>query len=183
MLEWPSSVSCCSSQVLVSWIIISVTYLIAEKGANHMLRTAVIIFMFVASISSSLADMRADSLLLTSARSKNIQMIELAISLDGDVNVTDEIGRTPLILASFHGYIPVMELLLERKAQIKARDSMGRTALMWAALAGKIEAVDPLLARGADTLALDKKGNSAVEWALREGHQELSNVLRVRAKN
>ena len=87
--------SCCSSQVLVSWIIISVTYLIAEKGANHMLRTA----------------------------------------------------------------------------------------LMWAALAGKIEAVVLLLARGADTLALDKKGNSAVEWALREGHQELSNVLRVRAKN
>ena len=42
--------------------------------------------------------MRADSLLLTGARSKNIQMIELAISLDGDVNVTDEIGRTPLNL-------------------------------------------------------------------------------------
>ena len=60
---------------------------------------------------------------------------------------------------------------------------MLRTALMWAALAGKIEAVDLLLARGADTLALDKKGNSAVEWALREDHQELSNVLRVRAKN
>ena len=60
---------------------------------------------------------------------------------------------------------------------------MLRTALMWAALAGKIEAVVLLLARGADTLALDKKGNSAVEWAQREGHQELSNVLRVCAKN
>ena len=148
-----------------------------------MLRTAVITCASVVSISLALADMRSDSLLLTGARSKNIQMIELALSMDGDVNVTDEIGRTPLIWASFHGYLPVIELLLERRAQIEARDSMGRTALMWAALAGKIEAVDLLLAKGADVLTLDKKGNSAAKWALQEGHEELSNVLRGRAKN
>ena len=111
MLEWPSSVSCCSSQVLVSWIIISVTYLIAEKGANHMLRTAVIIFRFVASISSSLADMRADSLLLTGARSKNIQMIELALTQGADIQALDDNGVGAAEWASREGYIALSAAL------------------------------------------------------------------------
>ena len=132
-----------------------------------MLRFAVFLLLMSTLISPLLADLRADSLLLTGARAKNIQMIELALAQGADVNTIDEIGRTTMIWASFHGYLPLIKLLLERGAGVEARDAMGRTALMWAALAGRARVVELLLAGGANVEAIDKNGAKAAEWARR----------------
>ncbi len=137
----------------------------------------VLIIIFVSQVSTVLADMRADSLLLTGARSKNVGMIELALSRGAELNSKDELGRTPLIWASFHGEIKIMDILWKEGAKLDEQDSMGRTALMWSALSGRLKAIEFLIAKGANFKMLDSKGLSAAEWALREGHEDISNAL------
>ena len=116
-----------------------------------MLRYAVLLVLVFLQISMAWADLRSDSLLRTGARAKNIQIIELALTQGADVNTTDEIGRPPLIWASFHAHCSLIGLLLERGA-----------------------AVD----EGANAQALDDKGVSAAGWASQEGQLALSDVLR-----
>ena len=76
-----------------------------------MQRYAVFLVLVFLQISSVWADLRADSLLLTGARAKNIQMIELALTQGADIQALDDNGVGAAEWASREGYIGLSEAL------------------------------------------------------------------------
>ena len=51
---------------------------------------------------------------------------------DVDMNLADENGNTPLIVACYHGHIHIVNVLLENRADIDHADNNGITSLIWA---------------------------------------------------
>ena len=72
---------------------------------------AVLLVLVFLQISSAWADLRADSLLLTGARAKNIQMIKLALTQRADVQALDDNGVGAAEWASREGHISLSEAL------------------------------------------------------------------------
>ena len=66
------------------------------------------------------------------------------------VNIHNEMGETPLMLAAISGNTTALALLLARGAQLDAKDVHGWTALMKAVALGDTEMVKFLLEAGAD---------------------------------
>jgi len=85
-----------------------------------------------------------------------------------EIDVRDEQGRTPLLLAADNeGRVPdeVMELLLTKGADINARDNDGNTALMLTAKSGSIAGVDFLIQHNANVNVKNQSGKTAIQFA------------------
>lgn len=84
--------------------------------------------------------------------------VALHIDRGGDVNATDERGRSALLLAVLQGHTGICRLLLESGADPLARDDAGNDALTVAISENHIAIADLLrrdVERGADSLASD----------------------------
>ncbi|MFH1114001.1 MAG: ankyrin repeat domain-containing protein [Pseudomonadota bacterium] len=68
-----------------------------------------------------------------------------------DVNVTNDLGTTALMMASMKGHTRLVELLLKHGADVRARERDGSTALRWASEKGHQEIVRLLHTRLAET--------------------------------
>ena len=92
-------------------------------------------------------------------------MAGLLIRAGADVNTANELGITPLMLASTNGNgVMVGELLRAGADPAVARQS-GETALMMASRSGSVAAVRGLVAYGADVNATTTGGRTALMWA------------------
>ena len=98
----------------------------------------------------------------------------LAAGLDPNTE-SDRIG-TGLMIAAWHGNIPLMELLVRHGADVNRVNGFKEQALMHAAWKGQREAVVWLLEHGA---SVNRDGNewSALHYAAFEGHAEIARLL------
>ncbi len=98
----------------------------------------------------------------------------LDAGLDPDY-AADRIG-TGLMIAAWHGDIPMMELLVARGANVNKSNALGEQALMHAAWRGQANAVKWLLAKGA---RIDREAMqwSALHYAVFAGHGEVAKLL------
>ena len=78
--------------------------------------------------------------------------------LSREVDIVDEAGWTPLIIASSAGHQDIVEMLVTKGANINAVTSEGRSALLYAASKGREKIVEYLLSKGADPNKADKLG-------------------------
>ena len=76
-----------------------------------MLLNAVLLVLVFLQIAFAWTDLRADSLLLTVARAKNIRMIGLALIQGADVQTLDDNGVGAAEWASREGHISLSEAL------------------------------------------------------------------------
>tara|TARA_B100000315_G_scaffold149692_1_gene138407 strand:+ start:60 stop:296 length:237 start_codon:yes stop_codon:yes gene_type:complete len=67
--------------------------------------------VFLVQISSAWTGFRADSLLLTGTRAKNVQMIELVLTRGADIQALDDNGVGAAEWASREGHISLSETL------------------------------------------------------------------------
>lgn len=105
-----------------------------------------------------------------------------------DVNIPNDAGLTPLMLAVQTGDANVVEMLLRKGAAVNRRDRYGETALILAARSGlgiqtwyvepeeNLRIVRLLLAHGARTHFQDRHGYTALMWA-RKRNQGLTMSL------
>jgi hypothetical protein len=93
------------------------------------------------------------------------------------VDVRDDRGATPLIVAARAGHMAIVDVLLSSGATSDARDSEGATALIEAAYFGRTAVVERLLAAGADANASASDGDSALISAARGGHEDIARLL------
>ena len=112
--------------------------------------------------------------------SDDTRPIELLLARGASVNVRDDHGETPLLIAVGRGSPAIITLLLRRGADVRAKDPWGMTPLMRAA--PHPEAVKLLLAHGADVRVRDTRGKTALDWALTAKNAESAELLKVAAE-
>jgi ankyrin repeat protein len=100
-----------------------------------------------------------------------------------DVNVTDNVGMTPLMYAAMFGHLMVCEFLLETNADVNQQDKRGRTALLLAAGKGHFNVCQLLEAKGADVNVQDNQGKTALLLAAEKGYLAVCQLLGDRCKD
>lgn len=95
----------------------------------------------------------------------DVQRVKKLIAKGADVNATNKVGSTALMLASRDSGLEVMEILIDSGANIDTQNSQGRTALMNAAKNGQRKAIRLLLDHNADLHIKDEDDNTALKWA------------------
>ena len=86
--------------------------------------------------------------LITNSYEGNTEVVKkLLLKNDYTINVDieNELGHTPLIVASSRGHTEVVKLLLERKADVNKQNKNKATALIVASYRGNTEVVDLLI--------------------------------------
>jgi uncharacterized protein len=102
-------------------------------------------------------------------------MADLLIGAGANVNATNDLGVTPLALASSGAMV---KKLLQAGANPNIVSSNGESPLMAAARAGNAESVKALLEHGADVNAKEKlRGQTALMWAVSQQHPDVVRVL------
>lgn len=97
---------------------------------------------------------------------KNAEMLKGVLN-QADVNIADEAGMTPLMVAAqYNTNIRIFEMLVYEGAQIRAVNNVGQSALMIAAQYNTNPSVIRLLVdTGSDINAVDNEGHSALMYA------------------
>jgi hypothetical protein len=98
--------------------------------------------------------------LLRYAYSGDVKKIKATIKKGANVNVTDEKGQTPLMLASEQGHLGIVQSLLNADADIQAIDKRGENALLIATGKGHLSVVTFLLNATGNPNVQDENGNT-----------------------
>lgn len=130
---------------------------------------------------ASLGAAAQSTLVLDATRKANQLQLEKALTAGANPNIQTKNGVTPLMLASYNGYLNIARVLLHFGANpnlitnLNSDFNLGKllsnknsktTALMLAAYTGKLEMVVALIKGGADVNAQDSDGQTALIYAI-----------------
>ncbi|XP_012880704.1 PREDICTED: ankyrin repeat and death domain-containing protein 1B [Dipodomys ordii] len=94
-----------------------------------------------------------------------------------DLNLPDERGRKPFLLAAERGHVEMIEKLIFLNLQTSEKDKEGNTALHLAAMHGHSPAVQVLLTQWQEVNETNELHVSVLQIAIRNGHTSLVNFL------
>ena len=94
-----------------------------------------------------------------------------------DLNVGDEEGRTPLIIAASAGNLEVVKVLMQYGANPDVQDKMGCTALIAAVRRSDAKVVKELVNGGCNVFIKDATGKAAGDYAYADGNNKMIEVL------
>ena len=115
---------------------------------------------------------------------ENPELIKDLIKAGIDLNITNEEGRTPLMMLALVGKNELVEAFIEAGADINKQDSLGQTALMLAIDKYPYpETVKILVKAGADFSIQDLNGDTAISIADRDGRKEIVELLKQSVNN
>jgi ankyrin repeat protein len=128
------------------------------------------------------------TVLMLSAHSGNLSMVELLIEVGADVNAGDKLGWTPLSKAVYNpelnrGFADVVQVLIEARANIEAPIGFGVRPLMLAAGYGETAVVEILLKAGAEILARNEGGYTALMMVKQKHYVDVVNLLHEAEQN
>ncbi|KAL5013516.1 hypothetical protein ScPMuIL_007786 [Solemya velum] len=102
----------------------------------------------------------------------------LLIQRGATLDVTDSIGKTPLVIATEKGYCGICKLLIEKHVNVNRVSRIDRsTALMTACRLGKTNIVQELVNGGALVDVVDDSDRSALHYAAMSGNLEIMKML------
>ena len=102
---------------------------------------------------------------------------------NGDIELRDSYGSTPLMLASYCGHTAMVKYLCEKGAMVDKRDNGGWTALMHAAFYNFIEVTRILLDHNANKDLVNSEGFTALYYAEKFRHGEIEMLLNPDVEN
>ncbi|KAF5639319.1 ankyrin unc44 [Fusarium sp. NRRL 52700] len=108
-------------------------------------------------------------------KAESVAMVQLLRKYNVPLEVEDELGRTPLFLASSLNLIHIIRILLDEGARIDARAQLGDTALYLACYRNYPDIVELLLAEGASVRISTHEGN----WSPLEAAYDYPEVLKL----
>uniref|UniRef100_A0A8D0GHN8 Ankyrin repeat and sterile alpha motif domain containing 4B n=1 Tax=Sphenodon punctatus TaxID=8508 RepID=A0A8D0GHN8_SPHPU len=94
-----------------------------------------------------------------------------------DLNVADEDGMTPTLLAAYHGHLEAVEIICRRGGDPDKCDIWGNTPLHHAASNGCVHCVSFLINFGANVFALDNDMRSPLDAAAGRDRHECVRIL------
>jgi ankyrin repeat protein len=116
------------------------------------------------------------TLLAEAAEAGAFEALQSLLAAGAVAEVADDVGITPLMLASSAADPRSSQRLITAGARVNAVDANGRTSLMHAAAANKPAQIGALLAAGAVLAQVDAQGYSATDIA---AQREATDALRV----
>jgi ankyrin repeat protein len=108
----------------------------------------------------------------------DVEMAGWLIAAGADVNVRNDLGVSPLLIASTNASAPMVERLLDAGANPNAASVGGETPLLVASRAGNAAVVKALLAKGAQVDATEPvRGQTALMWAAANRRADVVRAL------
>jgi len=120
--------------------------------------------------------------LLDAAKYGDMEAVEDFIAIGKDVNMKDDVGRTPLHFAVAYDHNDITTELLANKADVNPVDSKDNTPLHYAAGYGREAAVALLLDAGADVSVQNSTGKTAADLAKLDERNPLSKNAELLAR-
>lgn len=114
---------------------------------------------------------------LKAIENENTEAIHVFLSAGIDLEVKDERGWTPLMIAAANGQEKLTQLLIHSGARLTARDINGFTPLHWAAFKGMSNIVQLLLSKEVDIDSQSKFKWTPLMQACTRGHLEVCSIL------
>ena len=103
--------------------------------------------------------------------------IKYLVDRGEDINHTDNIGWTPLLLALDRGEPETAELLIKAGAPVNKRNKSRMTGLYLASRRGLTDIVKLLIEHGVDVNATIREGRTAIGIAKKNGHTGVVELL------
>ncbi len=100
--------------------------------------------------------------------------IDFLYQQGANVNIRDNGGVTPLMLAAQMSYVEGVDKLVAHGAQVDVTNNSGETPLMFAVHSRNTEMMRVLLAAGADPDRYDNSGRSARDYAMLRGENDIT---------
>ncbi len=132
--------------------------------------------LIAAGVSPNVVDSKGDPMLVIAIRDKSAKVTEFLLKdKKTDVDLSNNVGETPLMLASIEGDLPVVKVLvLQNKAKV---DHIGWTPLHYACAKGQLEVAQFLVANGANVDSRGPNGSTPLMMAAQSGNEELIKFL------
>ena len=93
------------------------------------------------------------------------------------MQIVDERGSTPLLLATYYGHLEVAKFILENGAEVDAKDSSGNTALMGVCFKGYKEIAEVLVRSGANVNHVNSMGATSLIYAATFNQVGIAKIL------
>ena len=122
-------------------------------------------------------DRKNNSALMYSILFHKNDVTEFLLNAGFNPDIRNEMGATPLMLASSLGKKDTIQILLAHSANLNAQDKNGVTPLMSAAYEGQSETIALLLNSKAAPCIVDKFGNQAINYAIDRGENGSLKVI------
>jgi ankyrin repeat protein len=114
---------------------------------------------------------------LKAIENENIDAVHVFLSCGIDLEVKDERGWTPLMIAAANGKEKLTHLLIHSGARLMSKDVNGFTPLHWAAFKGMSNIVELLISKEVDIDAQSKFKWTPLMQACTRGHLEVCSIL------
>lgn len=107
----------------------------------------------------------------------NLKEFETAIANGGDINASDESGKSLLVLAIEKNKPKHFEILLSHGADLNKRDLSGKTLLHYVVTSRFTNQIKTIVEKGADLNAYDADGNTALHVAVLKSNLAVQKLL------
>lgn len=122
-------------------------------------------------------DMKNNDALLTAVEQGDKAAILKLLDEGANINVTDQRGRTPLMITVHGNQLDLFNLLIEKGADVNIRDDRSDNPLLYAGAEGMLPFVQAAIAAGADTTITNRFGGTALIPAADRGHVDIVEEL------
>lgn len=129
-----------------------------------------------AGVSPNTLDPKGNPMLIVAIRDKSFKVTDLLLANKAiDVNLSNQSGENPLMMASIEGQLPLVEtLVLKNKADV---NKDGWAPLHYAASTGKLDVAQFLVANGAKVNALSPSETTPLMMSVSSGNELLIKFL------
>jgi uncharacterized protein len=129
-----------------------------------------------AGVSPNTLDPKGNPMLIVAIRDKSFKVTDLLLANKAiDVNLSNQSGENPLMMASIEGQLPLVEtLVLKNKADVNKE---GWAPLHYAASTGKLDVAQFLVANGAKVNALSPSETTPLMMSVSSGNDLLIKFL------
>lgn len=107
--------------------------------------------------------------LFRAVASGDLRQVRASLRKVESIEIVEETGATPLMIAASWGHRDIVQLLLDKGARTDVEDDVGRTLLMYAAISNDILTLQLALKNGAKIDAMDDTGKTALMSAAERG--------------